>query len=75
MDFQTALNTLKEQMGDKFDKAKAEAVLKGIDLKENAADVMAKVKARLADLDGDGKQEGLLEEVKGKVSSMFGGKK
>ena len=72
MDIQQIMGTLKEQMGSKFNKEKVESALKNVDLSKSAGDIMASVKARLRDLDGDGKEEGILEEIKGKIGGLFG---
>lgn len=71
MDLQQILGTLKEQMGSKFDKEKIEAALKNVDLSKSG-DILAAVKEHLKDLDGDGKEEGLLDEIKGKIGGLFG---
>lgn len=73
MDVQKILGTLKEQMGSNFDKAKVEAALKNIDLSKSG-DILSDVKAKLKDLDGDGKEEGIVDEIKGAIGGLFGKK-
>lgn len=67
---------MKDKFGDKIDIEKITEYVKnaGADGKTSIEDIIAKVKdgSLLGDLDGDGKQEGLLDEIKGKASDLAG---
>lgn len=75
MEIKEIIANLKDKYGDKINVEKVTAMLKGHDTgKLSMTDVMAKLKdgGLLGDLDGDGKVESALDEVKGKLGSLFG---
>ena len=75
MDIQNVMTELKSKFGDKFDVSAVTEHLKGIDLNNfSMSEIVEKVKNAgfLKDLDGDGKEEGIIEEIKGKFSGLFG---
>lgn len=77
MDVQNVITELKEKFGDKFDVSAVKEHLKNIDLsKFSMSEIVDKVKNAgfLGDLDGDGVKENVFEEIKGKVSNLFGKK-
>lgn len=76
MDFESIIGELKGKFGDKFDVSAVKEHFKDMDLsKFSASEIMEKVKSiGLGDLDGDGVKESAFEEIKGKISSLFGGK-
>ena len=83
MDFTQILSQLQSQLGDKVDlsaiKDKADIsklpeLLKGIELPESAKNLVSMLQGfNVGDLDGDGVQESLVEELKGKAQKMLGG--
>ncbi len=73
MDLQNVLGTLKEQLGSKFDKAKVEEALKKVDLSKGG-DILDDIKSQHKELDGGGKAEGIVDEIKGAVGGLFGKK-
>lgn len=76
MDFESIMTELKSKFGDKFDVAAVKEHFKDMDMsKFSMSEIMEKVKSvGLGDLDGDGVKESAFEEIKGKISSLFGGK-
>lgn len=77
MDIQSIMAELKAKFGDKFDVATVTEKLKGIDTSKFSMDeIVEKLKGKglVGDLDGDGVQESAFEEIKGKVSGLFGKK-
>lgn len=61
--------------GGSFDVSAVTEHLKGIDLSNfSMSEVIEKVKGSglIGDLDGDGVQESVIEELKGKIGSIFG---
>lgn len=75
MDIQKIVADLKEKFGDKIDVAAVQEHFKGADLsKLSFTEIVAKVKdgGLLGDLDGDGVKESPIEEIKGKIGSLFG---
>lgn len=77
MDIKEVIVQLKQKFGDKVDVTKVTELLKGQDLsKMSMPEIIAKVKGGsfLGDLDGDGKVESPLEEIKGKLGGLFGKK-
>lgn len=76
MDIQNILSELTSKFGNNFDISAVTEHLKGIDTSNlSITEIIAKVKdaGLLGDLDGDGVQEGLFEEIKGKIGGIFGG--
>lgn len=75
MDIQSILTELTSKFGGSFDISAVTEHLKGIDLNNFSMDeIIEKVKGSglIGDLDGDGVQESAFEEIKGKISSLFG---
>ncbi len=75
MDLQNILSELTSKFGGSFDVAAVTEHLKGIDTSNfSITEIIEKVKGAglLGDLDGDGVQESTLEEIKGKIGSLFG---
>lgn len=75
MDIQSILTELTSKFGGSFDISAVTEHLKGIDLNNFSMDeIIEKVKGSglIGDLDGDGVQESTFEEIKGKISSLFG---
>ena len=75
MDIQEIIGQLKDKFGDKVDVDAITAHFKGTDTSNfSVTDIIEKVKNAgfLGDLDGDGVNEGLVEEIKGKIGSLFG---
>lgn len=75
MDLQNILSELTSKFGGSFDVAAVTEHLKGIDTSNfSITEIIEKVKGAglLGDLDGDGVQESTLEELKGKIGSLFG---
>lgn len=75
MDIQNIMSELKSKFGDKIDVSAVTEHFKDVDMsKFSMSEIVDKVKNAgfLKDLDGDGKEEGIIEEIKGKFSSMFG---
>ena len=83
MDFGQILGQLQGQLGDKVDlssiQGKADVnklpeLLNGVELPSAAKGLLSKLQAGGAgDLDGDGVQESLAEELKGKAAQVLGG--
>ena len=75
MDIQEMVGQFKDKFGDKIDVAAIKEHFKGVDTKNlSMSDLIKKAKEAnlLGDLDGDGKEEGLIEEIKGKLGGLFG---
>ncbi|MCI9608147.1 MAG: hypothetical protein HFJ94_08250 [Muribaculaceae bacterium] len=75
MDIQNIISELTSKFGNSFDVSAVTEHLKGMDTsKFSISEIIEKVKGAgfLGDLDGDGVQESAFEEIKGKISSMFG---
>ncbi len=75
MDIQNILSQLTAKFGDKFDVSKVTESIKGMgDGNFSLSEIIEKVKGDglIGDLDGDGVKESVFEEIKGKVSSLFG---
>jgi len=75
MDIQEVIGKLKDKFGDKIDVANVTQSLKGMDLsKFNFNEILDKLNLSnlVGDLDGDGVKEGVIKEVKDKVSGIFG---
>ncbi len=83
MDFGQILGGLQSQLGDKVDLSsikgpqdlsKLTQMLNGAELPSAAKDLLSKLQAGGAgDLDGDGVQESLADELKGKAEQVLGG--
>lgn len=75
MDIQSIISELTSKFGGKFDVSAVTEHLKGIDTsKFSMNEIIDKIKSAglIGDLDGDGVKESVLEEIKGKIGSMFG---
>lgn len=77
MDIQTVLAELTSKFGGNLDISAITKQLQGMDLsKLSMTDIITKVQQSglIGDLDGDGVQESLIDEIKGKLGGLFGGK-
>lgn len=75
MDIQNILSELTSKFGGSFDISAVTEHLKGIDTSNfSMTEIIEKVKGAglLGDLDGDGVKESAFEEIKGKISDIFG---
>ncbi|MCM1505066.1 MAG: hypothetical protein NC127_07710 [Muribaculum sp.] len=75
MDLDNILSELTSKFGGSFDLAAVTEHLKGIDTsKFSMSEIIEKVKSSglIGDLDGDGVKESAFEEIKGKISDIFG---
>ena len=75
MDIQSILTELTSKFGGSFDISAVTEHLKGIDTSNfSMTEIIEKVKGAglIGDLDGDGVKESVFEEIKGKISDMFG---
>lgn len=75
MDIQNILSELTSKFGGSFDISAVTEHLKGIDTsKFSMSEIVEKVKGAglIGDLDGDGVKESAFEEIKGKISGLFG---
>lgn len=75
MDIQNIISQLQSKFGNNFDVSKVTESIKGMgDGKFSITEIIEKVKGDglLGDLDGDGVKESAFEEIKGKISSLFG---
>lgn len=75
MDIQNIISELTSKFGGNFDISAVTEHLKGVDLSNfSMTEIIEKVKGAglIGDLDGDGVQEGLIDELKGKIGSIFG---
>ncbi len=76
MDIQTVIAELTSKFGKNIDTTAITKMLQGVDLsKLSMTDIIAKVQqgGLLGDLDGDGVQESLIDEIKGMVGNKLGG--
>lgn len=76
MEIQEIITQLQGKFGNSFDITKVTSALQGMDLKNfSITDIVSKLKldGLVGDLDGDGVQESIIEEIKGKAGSMLGG--
>ena len=75
MDIQNILSELTSKFGNSFDVSAVTEHLKGIDTSNfSISEIIEKVKGAglIGYLDGDGVQESVIEEIKGKIGNMFG---
>lgn len=75
MDITSIITELTSRFGGQFNIAQVTEHLKGIDLGNFSMDeIVEKVKGSglIGDLDGDGIKESPLDEIKGKLGSLFG---
>ncbi len=75
MDIQNILSELTSKFGGSFDVSAVTEHLKGIDTsKFSMSEIVEKIKGAglIGDLDGDGVKESAFEEIKGKISNLFG---
>lgn len=75
MDIQNIISELTSKFGGSFDISAVTEHLKGIDTsKFSMSEIVEKVKGAglIGDLDGDGVKESAFEEIKGKISGLFG---
>lgn len=75
MDIQNIISELTSKFGGNFDISAVTEHLKGVDLSNfSMTEIIEKVKGAglIGDLDGDGVQEGLIDELKGKIGGIFG---
>lgn len=77
MDVQQIISQLQGKFGNSFDVSQVTKMLHGMDLsKFSFNDIVAKLASSgliVGDLDGDGVQENLVDEIKGKAANMLGG--
>lgn len=77
MEIQEIISQIKGKFGDKVDVTQITEKLKGMDLSKfgNISEIISHLKTGgiLGDLDGDGVQESITEEIKGKASELLGG--
>ena len=74
MEIQSIIAQLKDKFGDKFDVATVTEKLKGMDLGNfSMTEIIEKVKGAglIGELDGDGVKESVIDEIKGKIGSLF----
>ncbi len=75
MDLQNILSELTSKFGSSFDISAVTEHLKGIDTSNfSMEEIIEKVKGSglIGDLDGDGVQESVIDEIKGKIGGIFG---
>lgn len=75
MDIQNIISQLQSKFGDKFDVSAVTEHLKGIDTSNfSFSEIVEKIKGNglIGDLDGDGVEESVFEEIKGKIGGIFG---
>ena len=75
MDIQNILSELTSKFGGSFDISAVTEHLKGLDLSNfSMEEIVEKVKGSglIGDLDGDGVQESVIEEINGKIGGIFG---
>lgn len=75
MDLQSIISELTSKFGGSFDISAVTEHLKGIDTSNfSMTEIIEKVKESglIGDLDGDGVQESVIEEIKGKIGGLFG---
>ena len=76
MEINELIGQLKDKFGDTVNVSQITEKLKGFDhSKMSFTEIVAKLKegSLLGDLDGDGKVESTIDEIKGKAAQMFGG--
>lgn len=76
MEINEIISQLKDKFGNSINVEQITEKLKGFDhSKMSCTEIIAKLKDGniLGDLDGDGKVESTIDELKGKASKMFGG--
>ncbi len=76
MDIQQIISQLQGQFGSSLNVPQVTKMLQGMDLsKISFSDIVSKLTegGLIGDLDGDGVQESLIEEIKGKAGDMLGG--
>lgn len=76
MDIQQIISQLQGKFGNSFDVTKVTNMLQGMDLsKISFNDIVSKLATSglIGDLDGDGKKENIIDELKGKAEGMLGG--
>ncbi len=76
MDIQQIISQLQGKFGNSLDVPQITKMLQGMDLsKISFNDIVSKLTAGglIGDLDGDGVQESLIDEIKGKAGGMLGG--
>lgn len=76
MDIQQIISQLQGKFGNSIDVPQITKMLQGMDLsKISFNDIVSKLTAGglIGDLDGDGVQESLIDEIKGKAGDMLGG--
>lgn len=74
MDIQSILSELTSKFGGSFDITAVTEHLKGIDTSNfSMTEIIEKVKGAglIGDLDGDGVKESVIDEIKGKIGSIF----
>lgn len=73
MEITEIIGNLKDKFGDTFDVTKVTEKLNGFDLKNmDMSEITSKLSGLIGDLDGDGVQEGIIDEIKGKIGGIFG---
>ena len=75
MDIQNIISQLQSKFGNNFDVSKVTESIKGMgDGKFSITEIIEKVKGEglIGDLDGDGVKESVIDEIKGKIGSIFG---
>ena len=75
MDLQNILSEFTSKFGGSFDISSVTEHLKGIDTSNfSMEEIIEKVKGAglIGDLDGDGVQESVIDEIKGKIGGIFG---
>lgn len=73
MEITEIIGNLKDKFGDTFDVAQVTEKLGSFDFKNmDMSQITAKLSGLVGDLDGDGVQEGIIDEIKGKIGSIFG---
>ncbi|MCC8071457.1 MAG: hypothetical protein LIO90_06625 [Bacteroidales bacterium] len=75
MEINEIISQLQSKFGNGFNISKVTEVLKGSDHSNlSIHEIISKLtdKGLLGDIDGDGVQESLVDELKGKASQMFG---
>lgn len=75
MDIQNIISELTSKLGNSFDVSAVTEHLKGMDTGNfSISEIIEKVKGSglIGDLDGDGVKESAFEEIKGKISDLFG---
>lgn len=76
MDIQQIISQLQGKFGNSLDVPQISQMLQGMDLsKLSFSDIVSKLtqSGLIGDLDGDGVQESLIDELKGKAGEVFGG--